>query len=149
VKKYLKLKEVDYLENLNNIDRQEVKLLWSYDWWDGPISGMLIYREEKCWFQLFTDSDDPEVEKLPRRYLVIELSKDQLEEKEHWQNLFLEKVGGNNVIDENGIMRTDRLSRPLEIQKEFFRLAKNRQPADLTENRVVGFFEKGITYSPD
>jgi len=147
MKKYLRVKEADSLNKLDKIDRHEVKLLWANEWWDGPISGMLMYRGEKCWFQLFIDPDDPEVEKFPRQYLVIELSNDQLKEEEYWQTLFLEMVGSNNVWDEDGIRHTDRL-KPLESRNEFFKLAKKRKPTDLSENRVVGFFAKDDNIAP-
>src|SRR6476469_3485249 len=128
MKKTLKVKEADSLDKLEPIDRRELKLLWNHESWDGPISGMCLYRGEKCWFQMFMDPDDPECEKLTRRYLLIELSNEQIEEQEYWQNLFLEKVGGNNVFDENGIRRTDRPKQPPQKRKEFYESFRKRQP---------------------
>src|SRR5215207_5227193 len=86
------LRREDYLL-LPEIDRGEVKLLWHSDFWDGPTSGMLLYRGKKHWFQVCDESDDPDLQDYYRRFLIIELSDRQLEEEEYWHSLFREKVG--------------------------------------------------------
>ena len=40
------------------IESAELRLLWYSDFWDGPRSGMLVYRGEECWFQVVAESEE-------------------------------------------------------------------------------------------
>jgi hypothetical protein len=41
----------DYLQ-LPIIEKHDLRFLWYSDFWDGPKSGLLIYRGKKHWFQI-------------------------------------------------------------------------------------------------
>jgi hypothetical protein len=129
-----KLSEVsgdDYL-NLPQLNRSEVNVLWADDFWDGYLSGLLEYHSGKYWFQMCKDFDSDD-QLFYRRFLVIELSEEQLAEEQFWEDLFQEKVG----IYPN--------KQPEEMWHEFYEPYKNRKPRDLSNNSVIGWFENPLS----
>jgi hypothetical protein len=73
--------------------------------------------------------------------LVIELTDEQLQEEKYWNELFREKVGTHWDYDENGRHTKGEL-RPREMHEEYYSAAKNRKPLDLSDNAVIGWFER-------
>jgi hypothetical protein len=55
------------------IEREEVRLLWHVDYWDGPRSGMLLYRGEHCWFVVVAESASDSVT-WSRRFVILRLA---------------------------------------------------------------------------
>src|SRR5262245_51968463 len=74
------------------IDRADLRFLWHSDFWDGPRSGMLVYRGEECWFEVIDESEGDDADWY-RRFAVLRLSKEQHAEEVRWHQLFREKVG--------------------------------------------------------
>lgn len=72
--------------NLSFLPTNSYRILWDDDYCDGPLSGMLEYKDEKFYFFVY-DSD------FPRTYTVYKLSKEILEKEIYWHNLFKELVG--------------------------------------------------------
>jgi len=128
------------LSKLSQIKPSDVKILWTSDWWDGPINGMLLYQNRKCWFDRFDRGASANPKNTLQRYIVIELTAGQIETEEYWHAVFVEKVGSHMVPDENGIRHTDRV-KPRETWAEFYDPYKNREKADFSNNLVIGFFE--------
>jgi len=128
------------LSNVPQIDRKDIKFIWYNDWWDGPINGMLLYQNRKCRFDLFDREESVNPGNTLQRYIVIELTAEQIETEEYWHALFVEKAGSHMVPDENGIRQTDRV-KPSETWGEFYEPYKNREKADFSNNFVIGFFE--------
>jgi hypothetical protein len=129
----------DYLR-LPKIDKSEVKLLWHSDYWDGPTSGMLLYRGKKRWFQVCDESDDPGLRDYYRRFLIVELSDRQLEEEEYWQGLFREKVGTHTDHELQGESQKGRVN-PKEMWDGFYEPYQKRVKLDLSQNTVLGWYE--------
>ena len=46
------------------INEQDYKILWANDWYDGPLSGMALFKDEKCYFFL----DDRTFEEETKRH---------------------------------------------------------------------------------
>jgi len=115
-----------------------LKLLWHSAYWDGPIDGLLNYQGKKYWFQRF---DEPSDRIVFRRFLIIELSPDQLSEEEYWHELFRQKVGTHADYDETG-RRQSYVIHPEELHNEFYDAYKNRLALDLSDNRLIGWFER-------
>ena len=84
---------------LPRIDRSSVRLLWSDEFWDGPCSGMLLFRGQQYWFQSIEENEG---DGWFRRFLVVELSDAQLREECSWHDLFREKVGTHMDYDAEG-----------------------------------------------
>ena len=127
----------DKLPTLSKIEKGDLKLLWHSDYWDGPKSGLLSYQGSKYRFQVF---DEPDNATTFRRFLIIELSPEQLGEEEHWHDLFRQKVGTHTDYDESGT-RQFAMLRPQEMWQEFYGAYSNRRPQDFSVNRLIGWFE--------
>jgi hypothetical protein len=123
------------LDQLTKVDWDDIRLLWHSGYWDGPKSGMLSYQGKKYWFQTI-DDDEATV----RRFLILELSGEQMREQEYWHELFRQKVGTHTDYDETGRHELGAL-RPGEMWREFYDAYEQRQPLDLSNNLIVGWFE--------
>ncbi|HNT76083.1 MAG TPA: hypothetical protein PKH77_13800 [Anaerolineae bacterium] len=140
-----------YYRQLPQIDVKEVRMLWHCAYWDGPLDGILLYQGKLHWFQIFytlrTDEMQSRVDEENIawndyfvRYLIIELSEEQIKEEEYWHGLFRQKVGTHTDYDENG-HRTIGALAPKDMWSEFYEAYKTRTPRDLSNNQIVGWFE--------
>jgi hypothetical protein len=142
---------IEYYQQLPQIDEKKIRLLWHHSYFDGPINGILLYEGKTHWFKLFyplrtdeirsrTDKDGIVWNDYFVRYLVIELTEEQVREEEYWHELFRQKVGTHTDYDENGQRKISEL-KPENSQKEYFELSKTRNSIDLSNNLVIGWFE--------
>jgi hypothetical protein len=128
----------DYL-HAPRISRDEVRLLWHADFWDGPLSGMLSHRGQECWFEVVAESED-DASGWYRRFAVLRLSPDQHAEELRWHELFRRCVGGHTDYTEDGQRPVGELQ-PCERWAEFYDAYRRRTPPDLSGCEVVGWFE--------
>jgi len=128
----------DKVNKLTKVKRIDLKLLWQSEYWDGPLNGLLSYEGLKYWFQVFDEPNDysPDV----RKFLINELSSEQLREEEQWHELFRQKVGTHTEYDEDGKGQIGEL-RPEEEWHEFYDAYKNRLVRDFSNNQVISWFE--------
>jgi len=142
---------LEYYRQLPQIDAKEVRMLWHCAYWDGPLDGILLYRGKPHWFQIFCPLQTDEMRSRVDeenvvwndyfvRYLVIELSKEQIKEEEYWHELFRQKVGTHTDYDENGHRAIGAL-KPGDMWSEFYEAYKTRTPRDLSNNQIAGWFE--------
>ena len=124
-------------QGLTRIDRSAVQFLWHSSFWDYSQSGMLLYSGEKCWFQVIEENEGNE---WFRRFLVIRLTAEQLQEEESWHELFRQKVGTHTDYDANEKRQVNSL-KPQDTWDEFYGPCRDRQPLDLSGNPAVGWFE--------
>jgi hypothetical protein len=126
---------------LNKIARREIKLCWHDDYLHGPITGMLKYQNRKYWFHMCDENTQTIGELLwHRRYLIIELTNEQIEEEEYWHKLFREKVGTHTDYDEQGYMNKGEIFSQ-ESQAEFYQAYQQRVEPDFSTNILIGWFE--------
>ena len=136
----------DNYRDLPQIPFADVKLLWHDNFWDGPLSGLLLWRNERLWFQMQEEYEPPGgVEPVPwpwyRRFLVIRLTAGQLGEEEQWHELFRRCVGTHTDY------RHDETTEPATVHPkeqwaEFYDAYNRRVPPNLSANEVVGWFER-------
>jgi hypothetical protein len=138
--KLAELLESGVSENLPQIARQAVRLLWHDDYWDGPLSGMLLYQGKEYWFQMIAENDDPDLVAFYRRFAVLELTEAQLQEEHKWHTLFQEKVGTHTDYDVAGQRELGAL-KPQELWHEFYDAYKECTPSTYLENTVIGWME--------
>ncbi len=132
------------LLKLPKINFDELKFLWANDWWDGAISGMLIYQNEKCQFELICENDDTNSKDYYRRFLVIKLTVKQIEQEEYWHNLFKEKVGTHYDLDDNGVRQIETPAqnpKTEELHQEFYDAYQKSEKIDLSNNEFLGYYE--------
>lgn len=148
--------EAKSTENLTKINFEELKFLFYSDWWDGPVSGLVEYKKQTCWFEVLKENDGSDPENYYRRYLIIELSVEQIDEFEFRQKLFEEKVGRHWTPDERGICNT-RLVKPLETHHEFYDVFNKRKKlicqkilfSDITRFKLLFGFAYFDPYTKD
>jgi hypothetical protein len=131
----------DGIQRAPRIDRAEVRLLWHADFWDGPHSGMLLYRAEECWFEVFAESED-DAAGWYRRFAVLRLSLEQHAEELRWHELFRRCVGTHTDYGESE-QRPAGALQPRERWAEFYDAYNQRTPPDFSGNEVLGWFEVG------
>lgn len=128
---------LDKINELPKVNWNDLKLLWHVAYWDGPRSGLLSYKGIKYWFQVFDEPDDASIF---RRFLIIQLSVEQLLEEEQWHDLFRQKVGTHTDYDEDGKKHIG-TPQPENTWHEFYDAYKSRLIQDFSNNLVVGWFE--------
>jgi hypothetical protein len=84
------------------IPEEDWKFLWEDDCWDGPVSGMLEYKDDMFYFMLHRDGDyDEETDTWsPRTYTVHRLTPEILQLEIKWHKLFQELVGKHSDYKE-------------------------------------------------
>lgn len=122
------------------IERGDVRLLYHVDFWDGPISGLLVYRGEECWFAMVAESDPDRSEECYRHFVILRLTAAQLAEEHSWHALFRQKVGTHTDDDGQG-RRLPGALQPRDRWREFYDAYRRRTPPDFAGNEVLGWFE--------
>lgn len=147
----MRFKEVtlkNYKTKLEEIEKSDVKIIRSSRYWDGPLSGVFIYNENRYWFEtiyndiIYSKERDEEGECLAyafvRDFVILELSADQWKEEDYWNNLFEKYVGRNNNYDKDGNKNIGDLQ-PRDEHHKYYDMAKDRNAIDLSENNVIGW----------
>jgi hypothetical protein len=116
------------------LPHEELRLLWISGFWDGALSGALIYRGRLRWFEYCGETN------YVRRYLVLELSEDEVAEEERWHALFVEHVGSHWDVGDG---KTRGEVKPSEEHEKFYAPYGKRQPPDYSRNPILGWFELG------
>ena len=122
------------------VSRDSVQLLWHHDFWDGPKSGLLLYKKERCWFACVAENEGEDPASWYRRFAIVQLSAQQLEEEERWHELFRRNVDWHNDYVKELPEWYEGL-RPREQWQAFYEPYNNRVPLDLSENEVLAWFE--------
>jgi hypothetical protein len=136
----LELATTEDLVRLPKIDWHSAKLLWHDDYCDGPTSGLFLYQNKRYWFQVFDKSEDSNSPDYFRRFVILELTENQMKEEVHWHELFVEKVGTHTDYDESG-KRVIGALKPKENWHEFYDAYEKRQKPNLLNNIVIGWAE--------
>lgn len=129
----------DTYRAIPHIPRADVTILWHCDFWDGPITGLALWRSERVWFQMFRETVVSSSDVTYRGFRLIRLSEQQLREEEWWHELFRQHVGTHTDYDRaEGDPGT---VRPQSQHAKFYDAAAKCAPLDLSQNEVLGWFE--------
>ena len=131
----------DCLTRLPRIDENSLRGLWYCEYWDGPRSGVLLYMTEPHWFQIYGEEDSGRWQDWHGKFLIIRLTEEQYAEEAANHRLFQEKVGSHTDYASDGRPVQDKL-KPQETWHEYYDEAKKRPELDLSDNEVVGWFER-------
>src|SRR5687767_5680056 len=77
----------DTLSEVAEVSAPAVRVLWADDFYDGPLSGIAEVGGRRFWFEMI-DRSTLGHEEGRRRYWLIALSPEQLNDEERWQDLF-------------------------------------------------------------
>jgi hypothetical protein len=94
-------------------------ILWWSNFWDGPLEGMLEYQGEKCYYKFAAETI------IHRRFLVLRLTKEQLESEERQHAMFVDIVT-------NG---------PVSGHHRWYDYKKTIGEINLEDNLVLGWFQ--------
>ena len=126
----------DRLHEVVEIPANELRVLWTDDFWDGHLSGIAEWRGRRHRFEMTDRSllgDEPEG---PRRYWLIALTPEQLVEEEKWNELFCTHVWTG--FDYTG--RPEHRA-PASEHPKFYEPYRARSEPDYSGNDVVGWFQ--------
>ena len=120
------LETAEAYRQLPQVTPSDFQLLWHCDYWDGARSGLLLFHGERCWFEVFAESDDEDEPYVWwRLFAIVRLTPERLAGEERWHTLFRQKVGTHTDYDETGVRRRGELHPP-ERTARF--LCRARQP---------------------
>lgn len=132
--------QTDGFRAVSQVSREVVTLLWHSSFWDGPLSGMLLFNGERLWFEMVAENDDEDLRGWYRRFAIVRLRPEQLTEEEAWHDLFRANVGWHSDYDMDAPGRCKGL-RPQEQWQAFYVPYGQRSPLNLSRNEVVAWFE--------
>jgi hypothetical protein len=138
------------------LDRSEIRLLWCSEYYDAPISGMLIYHRRPYYFRMheaqkwmYNNLSLDEQDWSPPKYLVIQLTDEQLAEEEKWHKLSLEKIGNGSDYAEDQLSiavhhpELHLVTGNGQSIKEYWDMYRKEHKAlDLAGNEVIGWFNR-------
>lgn len=127
------------ISKLEKIPTEEIRILYSNDHWDGPLEGMCKWKEKNYYFYwpgIMNEKGD----EIDRKFVLIDLTDEQLKEEEKIHKLFLEKIGDHYVYV-NGKMKEHGASGD-ELSAEEFYQENEKSPAfEVGQDQLVGWFE--------
>lgn len=80
-------------DDLLKISPTETTNIWTSDFWDGPLSGLLEYKNELYWFEMTQENEEFKENDWYRRFAILKISKKQLEKELEVHECFQRYVG--------------------------------------------------------
>ena len=119
---------------LPEVNRSAVTFLWFNDFFDGPLSRLAEMNGTRYLFDMIDRSalgDEDE----DRRYWLISLTDNQLDDELRWHEWFCNNVGTHFDL-------TGRAPLPRELvdMDAFYVPFRDRVPPDYSQNDIVGWF---------
>lgn len=147
------LKDFDALRDLEEIeeDGQEFKMLWHHSYYDGPLSGVAMFREREHWFQCVLEG---EVARAMdghfiggRVFAIVELTDEQIKELYTRHEAFERHVGTHTTYKYEG-RKADRELGAVNPQKDwdkFYDEYKDKH-LDFSANRAIAWYGR-VTFN--
>lgn len=86
-------KNISLLNTLPQLTDKDYQLMWISGFWDAPLSGMLQWQNQYCWFHMVAENDDWNENTWYRKYAVIALTIDQIKKEFQVHHDFQRYVG--------------------------------------------------------
>jgi hypothetical protein len=121
--------------NIEHIAKNKFAVLWVSDYYDGALSGILEFRNQKFRFEIVTDYKELIY---PRVFAIISLSENEVKEEIYWNELFKKHVGNHYDLMGNG-------EAVLKHKSEwhlFYDKYNNRKIKDYDLNIVKGWYSE-------
>lgn len=137
-----------YIEftSLPKFNKKDLNLLWHYNYWDGPISGMLSIDNQYYWFEMI---DDPVWQRINvstksnfkyRRYAIIRMTTEQLKIENLKHADFRKYVGTHCDYLKN--KQTGEINpNALEYKKYYDKWPEDKDKLNYSNNEVIGWFK--------
>lgn len=128
------------VEALREYPDAEVRLLYASGYWDGPLEGLAEVAGERLWYCFAEESEGEQA--WYRRFWLIRLSPQQLEEEDERQGSFRAHVGTHFDYDANRARHVEGLKPRDGWHEHYDRYPPEQaQPSDPDTCLVVGWFE--------
>lgn len=165
------MEQFKYLE-YPQIPYTSVKLYWITNYYDGPISGILEhqgqrYRFDQCdeYEDIYEEDEKDEESRRQReedrqrmernkkrggtgwarRYIIQELTPEQLKDEEYWHAQFEQHVGTHwNCVDNKrqDVGTNVNAVKPGEEWNKFYDEYAKRVKPDYVNNKIIGWYER-------
>ncbi len=113
-----------YKNRVKELSSDDINILWFDDYYDGVLSGLLEYENQKFKFEIITDYTQ---NIYPRVFAVIQLTAEQILKEIYWNKLFT-----THVVDGSKV-------RPASEHHLFYDKYQNAN-SDYASNYVRGWF---------
>lgn len=126
------------LERLPKLSPTDLRLLWVNDWYEGPLEAVVELRGARCLMVLH--HQDVAAEN-PYRWVIFELTPDQLADEQKWHGLYVEHVGDHWCFHDATVLPHAAPVQPRDPER-FHALYKDREDLDLSSNVALGWTDE-------
>jgi hypothetical protein len=126
------------LERLQKLSPGDLRLLWVNDWYEGPLEAVVEHRGTRCLMVLHhqdVHSDNP------YKWVLFELTPEQLAEEQKWHGLYVEHVGDHWCFHDGSVIAHPAPVQPRDPER-FHALYKEREDLDLSANVALGWTDE-------
>jgi hypothetical protein len=124
IKNNLDLENSDKKYNLQKISESEIKVLSVDDFWDGPLSGTCLWQDKTYYYQCFDQlEEDGNTDRWPRKYVLLNLTDEQMSEIEKLQEKFDKSAGSE------------------KLRKEYIKLYEDAPEQIIEKDQIIAWFE--------
>jgi hypothetical protein len=114
-------------ENVKQISKDQLNVLWFDDWYDGMLSGILEHEGQKFRFEIITNYTQ---NIYPRSYAIIQMTEEEFKEELYRGDLFK-----NHVADYK-----NRIYKPATEHHLYFDEVSKRKQLDYEPSIIYGWF---------
>lgn len=148
------LEHLDYIALYPFVSLDNISIKWHMGYHDGMLTGVVEYQNKLVWvkccddiYDYYCPADenlDVDEVKIPgftffRRYIMYELSDDDIADLTYWHDLFCKHVGNHcNYIDNK---RTRERCLPSASHDLFYTTYKSAEKRDYCQGRIIGWFQ--------
>lgn len=126
------------LERLPKLSPSDLRLLWVNDWYDGPLEAVVEHGGARCLMVLHHHEVASDT---PYKWVVFELTPEQLAEEQKWHALYVEHVGDHWCFHDASAVPHPPPAQPRDPER-FQTLYESRESVDLSSNVALGWTDE-------
>ena len=126
------------LERLPKLSPTDLRLLWVNDWYDGPLEAMVEHRGARCLMVLHHQDLASDT---PYKWVIFELTPEQLADEQKWHGLYVEHVGDHWCFHDASVLVHPTPVSPPDPDR-FQALYEDREDLDLSSNVALGWTDE-------
>jgi len=128
------------LNNYQEISKIDIRWIYDVDYYDGPLSGMIEYNKKNYWTEAIHLVKSYTGTNL---YVVLELTQEQYDHQEYWNELFELCVGTHCRYDINGKRNALNTYGNKAMQQFYYtRSSEEKQKLDFSQTKIIGWFSQ-------
>lgn len=133
------------LEEHDN-DGGAFRMLWHCNYWDGPLSGVVMYKDREHWFECVLEGVVGRTTGgeflTARAFAIVEMTDEQIAEQRYRHESFEKHVGTHTSYTYENGKRSRQIGavHPEKDWDKYQEEVKDRVPQDLSGNRIVAWW---------